>query len=1441
MGERRIGLKHGKVDLDEDFTGNEVKTSKYTWYSFLPKNLWEQLHKLGNVYFLFISVVMYLGETTPLYVGTIRAFSTLGLLVMMMAVTAAVALYDDIQRKQADYEINMSEATVMSEAGEEVQKKFKDLQVGDILLVKKDHEFPADTVPLHCSGEGGNCYVSTANLDGETNLKLKTAPQLTQGALTTGSLKQLSVEIHAEEPNGNIHDFNGNIAVGQKSAALGPKQLLMRGTVLRNTDRCLCVIVYTGDDTRMVKNSRPAPMKQSNLDRTTNSAMIIVLCAQALISLSCSVLHHYFKPHQHWYLEEEHIVLPELLGWWLTFFTLFSNLMPISLYPTVEFCNAFQCRAIRQDQKMKYVFPDGEKFEARTRSTNLSQELGQVSYVFSDKTGTLTQNDMVLRRLSIGGKKYGTFMSEVPKFSQDKVEAQSAVEDGFNGGKNLEADRASNKSIDRFLEILAVSHTVMATMKDGELNYEAESPDEFALVKAAANAGWEFKSRKGADVTVSVRTERVQDVTYTVLATNEFNSARKRMSVLVKKGSEHLLLVKGADNVMLERAANAHQNTLKAHLKEFSEEGLRTLVIGCRSIPADEASAWLTRFHEAQKATTDREEKLAQMAEQIETSLELVGATAIEDKLQDGVPETIEQIRKAGIKLWVLTGDKLETAKNIGFSTKVLTTEMDIQTLDDELGTDLDSIEEAWDCYSDDEEDDADVIKGRGLLVTGKMITQIWEDDGDDSKRKQFQRISTSCAVLIACRVSPLQKAELVQFIRDTVTPTPVTLSIGDGANDVPMIQTAQVGVGIAGREGRQAVNNSDFAIAQFKYLERLLLLHGRWNYRRACMFTLFTFWRNMVQVLLIVFYTFISGYSGTSLFEDWIRLTFNGVCTMPILPPGCFDEDFEEKIILENPDQYQVGPKSEDLNPCRVAMTISVAVLHALVIVVITLLAFPGLECSGSGDYYTFGTICYTCLILDVNYRASFLSNKNSRPATMLTALIAFAGYTFYLLVYTMWPWLCDKLTPNMYYVPEHMVTASAYFYICIFVVPFTAFVYDTFFHWLYHRILDPDRADRLQIYLEEKGEEENRKGFMDCRLTSDTSDEELGGSGSEAEMLMECGRRDLESVDCMSFLCDLPFPYHKKVAGLALLGTIVLWSIAALCLWQSHLKNQLRIVYDERYVNGRHGSSWLEDTFLEYPLGTRKEEIVNWTHPSDFAEGRPNGAQPERTIVKTLTMPFDIVNPLLIYTVGPMYQNYNYYMKSEVYEELYGKEVPPGKRESRCPERVRIRDGKPLVPCGLKAQSLFNDSFKVGNLPINRQEVAWPSDVDRYGDPPDYPNADKEWLYKVFPETVTEEMNVKDSDFVNWMRPSAVPRVWNKIGALDNTILKKGQNYTITIHSRFNVDNIPGGFKSFIITEYNWFGARHDGFAYAMAFGGFVCLIMASLVPCLHYYIRE
>ena len=374
-------------------------------------------------------------------------------------------------------------------------------------------------------------------------------------------------------------------------------------------------------------------------------------------------------------------------------------------------------------------------------------------------------------------------------------------------------------------------HTVVASAdQSGRLRYEAESPDEGALVEAAAELGWAFQGRRRqtASVRVGPPLSPPLEAEYEVLALNAFTSARKRMSVVIRRRSgEIVLLVKGADNIVLDRSVDVDPK-IEGTLTDFAKEGLRTLVLARRTLTEGELGAFRSEYDCAQLALSGRDELLAAAAEKIETRLSVVGVTAIEDKLQEGVQETIVRIRRAGIKLWVLTGDKLETARNIGFSTRVLSSEMDICTLEARAGEGqalLARLRELEGRVA------ASVARGQdvALLVTGQALEEISPCGGEDA----FLPVAVRCAVVIACRVSPLQKAQMVRLVRKrSPGRAPVTLAVGDGANDVPMIQEAQVGVGISGKEGRQAVNSADFAIGQFRYLSRLLLVHGRWNYR---------------------------------------------------------------------------------------------------------------------------------------------------------------------------------------------------------------------------------------------------------------------------------------------------------------------------------------------------------------------------------------------------------------------------------------------------------------------------------------------------------------------------------------------------------------------------------------------------------------------------------
>jgi len=278
------------------------------------------------------------------------------------------------------------------------------------------------------------------------------------------------------------------------------------------------------------------------------------------------------------------------------------------------------------------------------------------------------------------------------------------------------------------------------------------------------------------------------------------------------------------------------------HVTDFATEGLRTLLYGHRFLSTAEYQSWKQIYQDAATSLTDRQQRIGEAAEIIEQNMELTGATAIEDKLQEGVPDTVDRLRRANIKLWMLTGDKRETAINIGHSCRLIKDYSTVTILDYESGRVGESI--------------AATIEdiGRGsvahsvVIIDGHTLSLI---QADEPLHKLFLDLAILTDSVICCRASPSQKAHLVHAVRRRVNRS-VTLAIGDGANDIAMIQEAHVGIGITGKEGLQAARSSDYSIAQFRFLNKLLLVHGRWNYIRTCKYTLATFWKESKSALLL-------------------------------------------------------------------------------------------------------------------------------------------------------------------------------------------------------------------------------------------------------------------------------------------------------------------------------------------------------------------------------------------------------------------------------------------------------------------------------------------------------------------------------------------------------------------------------------------------------------
>uniref|UniRef100_A0A7S2VCJ9 P-type sodium-transporting ATPase4 n=1 Tax=Entomoneis paludosa TaxID=265537 RepID=A0A7S2VCJ9_9STRA len=1253
-----------------------------------------------------------------------------------------------------------------------------------------------------------------------------------------------------EPPNPSVHTFQGKLTLPPFDPLgscidlpLDAENVLLRGAVLRNTEWMIGVAFFTGTDTKLVQNSFKTPSKFSQLDILMNKTVIVILCVMiSIISYlaTAAVIFNNDQFDELFYAgfnkneTEPWPYLPDLPApeWetetrnWMQFFllyvTLLTNFIPLSLYVTVEVITFCMLAFVYVDLQM---YDDTTNTRAVARSTIIT-DLGRIQYIFSDKTGTLTQNVMRFKRCSVDGMAFGapiqksrpeevdsddedpmpfqplrhllvgqlnrpsassnsfgedvkvanellTFNSEmflrimclchtvVVEKDLDKKEDIGASESGdasrHSSGGWFASRRSRNKdsshvsearseasgpdpasqaeaSQDPQLEPVAstVSEDPYAKSPDGAPHgyaYQAESPDEGALVSAASSIfGYQVVTRDSNGITVRIgkpshfeveetieglksgsiplkklaaesARELPEEVSayeglgarestataqgtereeiWTILAVNKFDSDRKRMSVLLRSppelGSLPILFCKGADSAMLDPEVCASSQAiqqvnngimdgavnddvedmdeydqwefaqmlgLQAQLGDFASEGLRTLVLGLRILTEDECDEWLLRYKAASVALTDRAQLLTEAALEIETNLHIAGATAIEDKLQTGVPDTIATLEHAGIKLWVLTGDKRETAVEIGYSTHVLTPKMHVtevgdfgkmhvrtqmcmefmslvkrgrlpeyqksmvqepgpsfgtfstnmmfairrccrafgryiwnlqalllslmgckkrasrkklrisKSLENEelilksvdrrrnvrtraevtirewLETDEGKAQRKYRGKDDDElsmvSDEAPAVFQRatsarnllGDMKSSGRVSQVAlrevslaqltaqqagaggppdtplvdedtlsmnsffpgnkEDLGEnfdkkkrtllerafaidrqvrkgqlrkhvfpeklqahEEKNKSARRLSGSsrgsqgglstgpralviegaalkhmlgdpeleeilfsvaetCEAVIACRVSPKQKALLVNLVRNNVSPTPITLAIGDGANDVGMIQEAHVGVGISGKEGKQAVNASDFAIAQFRFLEDLILIHGRWDFFRLSTVVLFSFYKNAILAGMLVTFSSRTLYSGTPLYDEWLIAMVNFVAGIPIMVTGLFDRCLSKDYVKRNPEVYKATRDNELITSRTLLRWIIMVFVHLFSLYYFTVpvlaggggmtSAFVGLMRNEDdavpgngegGDLKSGGTVTFTCMIILLAYKVLYESRS--------------------------------------------------------------------------------------------------------------------------------------------------------------------------------------------------------------------------------------------------------------------------------------------------------------------------------------------------------------------------------------------------------------------------------------------------------------------------------
>ena len=745
LGPRIIHLNNPPANSSNKYVDNHISTAKYNIFTFLPKFLYEQFSRYANLFFLFTAILQQIPGISPT-----KRYTTIVPLGIVLLVSAVKEYIEDFRRKKSDQGLNNSKAQVLK-GSSFTDTRWINVAVGDIVRVESEEPFPADLVLLTSSEPEGLCYIETANLDGETNLKIKQAIPETADLVSISDLSRLGGKIRSEQPNSSLYTYEATLTIaaggGEKELPLAPDQLLLRGATLRNTPWIHGVVVFTGHETKLMRNATATPIKTTHVERMVNRQILMlvgILIALSIVSSVGDVIIRSTGSHKLGYLDlGKFNGAKQFFSDLLTYWVLYSNLVPISLFVTIEIVKYYQGALIDSDLDIYYEPTDTP---ANCRTSSLVEELGQIEYIFSDKTGTLTQNMMVFKQSTIAGIQYA---DEVP---EDRI---ATIEDGVVVGihnfRKLEENRKNHKDgdiINHFLTLLATCHTVIPERggEKNEIKYQAASPDEGALVEGAVMLGYKFIARKPRAVTILVDGRELE---YELLAVCEFNSTRKRMSAIFRTPEGKIICyTKGADTVILERLGkdNPFIDVTLQHLEEYASEGLRTLCLAMRVIPENEYQEWYRIFNAAQTTVSgNRAEELDKAAELIEHDLTLLGATAIEDKLQEGVPDTISTLQSAGIKIWVLTGDRQETAINIGMSCKLISEDMSLLIINEDNKEDTrDNIQKKLHAVTTQSQGGAemDVL---ALVIDGKSLTYALERDLE----KTFLELAVKCKALI--------------------------------------------------------------------------------------------------------------------------------------------------------------------------------------------------------------------------------------------------------------------------------------------------------------------------------------------------------------------------------------------------------------------------------------------------------------------------------------------------------------------------------------------------------------------------------------------------------------------------------------------------------------------------------------------------------------------
>ncbi|XP_047507080.1 probable phospholipid-transporting ATPase IIB [Pieris napi] len=965
---------------DEEYPANYVCNQKYSIFTFLPIVLFEQFKFFLNLYFLIMALSQFIPSIRIGYLYTYW-----GPLGFVLAVTLFREAIDDYRRYRRDKEVNRQRyERIVLDTPSDGYKPFvtehvsaSALRVGDIVMLHKGQRVPADMILLRTNETMGTVFIRTDQLDGEIDWKLRIPLPSTQKLPTDAHLLDINAKIFIEKPEKDIHSFIGTCTRldEEETDSLDIENTLWSGCVVAS-GQATGLVIYTGSETRSVMNNAVPRSKVGRLELRVNDFTKVLFVATFLTSFLLIALKGFDGP---WY------------GFLFRFVLLFSYIIPISLRVNLEMGKVFYSWTIQRDKKISGTV---------MRSTTIPEELGRIQYLLADKTGTLTKNEMVFQKLHLGNALFdkdnfhevealltqhvtkdcpsiastpigdGSLLSPTPRQVWESVLALALC---HNVTPAYDVDDQTDEAQSDMGSSVMSESCGGAVPQQQLCDYQAASPDEVALVKWTDMMGVSLYRRDLHNISLKLRAAN-EIMSFTILQVFPFTSESKMMGIIVQEevSGKITYYVKGADVALSKLLPSSW---LATECSKLAADGLRTLVVAKRTLTKNEYLEFESEYKEARLTVLNRNERTAAALSRLHRGLTLLGLTGVEDRLADDVPRTLAMLRTAGIKIWMLTGDKLETALCIARSLHLGGGSRWMTAAECRSRTDAHRLLNALRSAHDTD-----------LILEGETLEVCLR-----SYEEEFVEVLRECSGVVVARCSPTQKAQVVRLLRARGL---IVAAVGDGGNDVAMIQEADMGVGIEGAEGRAASLAGDVSIRCFSFLARLLLVHGRRSVMRSAALCLFIVHRGLIVSTMQAVFSVVFYFSSVSLYPGFLMVGYGTLFTMLPVFSLVLDKDISSATALRYPQLYKQLTKGRQLSYKTFYIWIGISIYQGGVIMYGALVLFED-------QLIHIVEISYTALILTELIMVA-LTVSTWHHLMMVAELVSLLMYTATLLIFT-------------------------------------------------------------------------------------------------------------------------------------------------------------------------------------------------------------------------------------------------------------------------------------------------------------------------------------------------------------------------------------------------------------------------------------------------------